>query len=1462
MLTSNEKELSNLSYTNKDFGTIYPELLDLATKLSYKWDPSQSDESDPGVVLLKLAALMADKNNYNIDKNILELFPLSVTQLPNARQLFDQLGYTMRYYQSATTDIELVLVNPPIPTESDYSDLGVDTILGDKTEEEIEKYWEDTEMIYTLPRFTMISDPDNTIVYTITDEITLSTNGITEKVSAIQGTANQYLINGEKLITPANLDYNNRLYFTETDIAENGIFITTGQYDDWKRVDNLLIQEIGTPCYKFGITEDGNKCYLEFPTDIDTLMGSGLNITYIRTSGLEGNIAKTKLNQFHVDTKGERYIPSISGDKKQECTLTSENVFIKNPLAAVNGKNPETIDEAYKSYQKVKNTFGTLVSLKDYTDFMITNENVSNGYVCDRTNDIQSSYKILNSSATTSNNTVTVITKDSESHKPNMLAYDLKTYALAYVDTVSNAVAFNETFRVLTDETSNVNDMYNLLHDTETGWGELKSIQHDFIDIKPYEIMMIKNKYHIDAKIIPQFKVTTLQETDIKNKVHEALYKALNSKEMNYGDPVEYDVIYDTIMNADPRIKALVLQDIVYKTYAVYTDDNKTKKIYELQIDSGSIQPEYSKEENELPDKSKTPHDLWDKFRREIYSKSVLAGKTQFLVKEGEFNHSLQENETQIQEGLYYVDTDTTIKIPFGNPPQSHGTSDALSENENMIFTAVNLIDDVPYTNYCKFIYKFGKFTSANPANAEKIFITKDYDYTMMNENDYIIFLWKPDDNEGTPYYYRKYVAEDKYDADFKPAKIDTFSTTFSLKERQPDFTYNYIDNEGESAEKSGIDLSSLNFFNQLPPTGSKYKGTITGTINIGSEQDPFILDANTFISKIAGSDYVLSGTNQITTKTINKIHINNKTGNGTDRVYWILNNPTSLNTYKLFDATSDTKQSYTLQTGEYLIYGNYAQTQLVMLSSGTKIERENKNGNMGKWEVNVISYDDFISDPYRKLDGYWKLIDESTDLYATEQQFYQIGAKCKVQLDEVIPGTKNSEIPTSIQISTSKTKIEYVEGSPAESSIEEIRREYLCKHKITLINESNELTPLPYRNKPEYSWLAKSILNLNCSPSKPQIIIANRQNVKFYNNSTFKEEGGIPTSELEVLMELPLTSEYFAKQDNLANTTLFDTKLITNREISLTGGTKIDTTSLDLISGEIIPLNVSTFIPTRPNLAMATSATSSGIETRPFAPVDNTTLKNWKFELDSSGTSVSVKLPSKSSYKDLNIAEYVLPIMLPTGEYIIPLTCTNNLTGNNNLLQITFHLETLTGQGAPAGNIVPEGSTVNIGTEQSPEYVINSDINPNGLSRTLLTNVLGDSVSYGSIGTHSLKLTLEDTNRDDGLVQGYLTVFFDTTDIESETLITLGTPYHYTYKHDSIAEFPEMLDEINKWNNYKDKALFNYTYQVKEEDLLENPLDSSSFVNSSHPYNPYTICQWDITDKENNKIVIENKIK
>ena len=87
MINEKDIQISNKSYTNKQFSTIYPELIDLSKKLGDKWDAENTNESDPAIVLTKLMAFIADKNNYNIDKNVLENFMPSCTQESSMRAL-------------------------------------------------------------------------------------------------------------------------------------------------------------------------------------------------------------------------------------------------------------------------------------------------------------------------------------------------------------------------------------------------------------------------------------------------------------------------------------------------------------------------------------------------------------------------------------------------------------------------------------------------------------------------------------------------------------------------------------------------------------------------------------------------------------------------------------------------------------------------------------------------------------------------------------------------------------------------------------------------------------------------------------------------------------------------------------------------------------------------------------------------------------------------------------------------------------------------------------------------------------------------------------------------------------------------------------------------------------------------------------------------------------------------------
>ena len=250
----------------------------------------------------------------------------------------------------------------------------------------------------------MVCNSDKSVVYTLlgpasgtTDDnfnvvdSKLPCDGQAVVFKAIQGVAINYAINGVTNITPDYLDDKNRLYFDSTDIAENGIFITNvgeNNYKDWVRKDNLVAEALSNTFYKFGVSSDGDYCYIEFPEDCDQIFKRGINITYIRTTGSQGNVKAKELSQFYNDL-------SVTGPSGESTTLNSDNVSITNPASAATGADPEDIDSAYRNYQRVVGTFNTLVTLRDYLNYILRSGLVSNGFVCDRTNDVQSTYKVM-----------------------------------------------------------------------------------------------------------------------------------------------------------------------------------------------------------------------------------------------------------------------------------------------------------------------------------------------------------------------------------------------------------------------------------------------------------------------------------------------------------------------------------------------------------------------------------------------------------------------------------------------------------------------------------------------------------------------------------------------------------------------------------------------------------------------------------------------------------------------------------------------------------------------------------------------------------------------------------------------------------------------------------------------------------------------------------------------------------
>lgn len=709
--------LGPLSYTNKDFQEIFPEQLDLVKNLTDKWDPSQSNESDPGVILLKANAVIADKNNYQIDKNVLELSPDSVTQDANARKLFSQLGYNMRWYTSATTTITLKYL--PSEDETDTSDIVI------------------------IPPFTMVSDSSSDKVYTLLGmvsnvgssdslsvkdnypskfigNILLSKSGESVAVAAIQGSIEPLTVMNETRITFDRLNNDNRLYFDTSYVAQNGVFIQNanprdvntglGNFSEWARVDNITTQNLDAKVFSFGVDADTNSCYIEFSENIATEIGSGIYVYYVISNGAEGNITARSIETFYGGATGT----SLSTAESVE--LSEDNVSLSNLNSAINGDNPESISEAYRNYKKTVGTFDTLVTTRDYQNAVNSSQLVSNSFVCDRNNDLQYSYKVVSQISEDISALKSKSLKD-KSGNPYLTAFDLKIYPLKYVEDTSDVDSYNESFEL---------DTNILKKDILEGYLENnRCVSHDFKEIETAEFPamnaeMFINEYAISCKVIPNYELTQLQRDEVEENIKKALYSKLSSKDIDFGEAPDYDTIYDIILNSDERIKTIFLDDLSYNTY--FNSGETTYPLLGSDLKNREIQTQ-------------------------IVARSILAGKTPLFKSDNDFAYSIDQEMQGVLENIEKIDTETIISVKSGEET-------TVRENESIVFYAPEYETKLTYSTYVKYIYRLTSDTlgeGKTQMNANSIF--------QLQGNDCLITFTKS--SEDSQYEYNKYSAGD-----------------------------------------------------------------------------------------------------------------------------------------------------------------------------------------------------------------------------------------------------------------------------------------------------------------------------------------------------------------------------------------------------------------------------------------------------------------------------------------------------------------------------------------------------------------------------------------------------------------------------------------------------------------------------------------------------------------------------
>lgn len=663
----NEKELriSNKSYINKDFATIYPQIIDFIKKETNRWDPESSNESDPGIVLVKLMAFVSDILGYNVDKNVLENFLLSATQESSVRKLCDMLGYHMGYYIAPTTKLTLTYVNT---LGSAISFPALDTVFTSK-------------------------DEDSDISFIATQNVTLSKQNEAQTCSVIQGRLKELRVNtsgdtttseDKPLIQLSNLDDNNRIYFPEVNVAENGVFITdntgTGEFWDVKKSLNDVAPM--TKCFQFSFDSSRELPYIEFPKDIASLIGNGLYIRYVLTDGQSGNVSASTINALD-STTSDSWNNLISSDDS-----AVDNLYVRNFSATINGANPESIDTAYNNYKKVVGTFNTLTTCRDYANaiYNLTEDNgvdslVSTVQVSDRRDDINYSKRVKSYD----NLGEVIINKTDATH---LNAFQLCCYPLAPISSLSDTRQYNYSFSPLTTSGR------SLTTEIEDAIEKYKTISHDYKILDANDVYAFKNRLSLEGGLITNYKVNAYEIVEIDNNVINQLIADFNARKIDYGYEIPYDSLVDSVMKSDKRINYVSLMEPKLTTYVMLRNGTE----YPLLSEDGAT------------------------YYVNLLAKNILAGKVALFDYDNRFNFELGQQKISgkdmVNEKVKSISTELSLTL-------TNNVEEKLYKNEAVQFIAPNLITELTYPAYCYFRFVSTTHNKLNPVTANTAYELK-----------------------------------------------------------------------------------------------------------------------------------------------------------------------------------------------------------------------------------------------------------------------------------------------------------------------------------------------------------------------------------------------------------------------------------------------------------------------------------------------------------------------------------------------------------------------------------------------------------------------------------------------------------------------------------------------------------------------------------------------------------------
>lgn len=528
-----------IDYTGKDFPALYNEMLQLIPELTDKW--VTSSEIDPGMVLVKLMAIMGDKLNYNNDKNSLENMISYVTQRKNARALFKDRGYNMQWYKAGTGVVSVrinsvpqlnsgtapttrvIKFSTPIVFSNEKEDMFFTCVNANQT-----------QMDATVGNFLNFDIVQGSyITYTTSNASDSTPNGV-----------------------PVSELINNSITLPNLKVAQNAIYITGDNITiPFERVDNVLLYP-DKNCFELDIDDKEQTCTLVFSESISKF--NTLFINYIVTDGLEGNSSAGTITKI----KSKVSILTYTNDEHNEEELDTSNLGIYQEYEITGGDDAETINQAEYNYKLQLPKSDALITSSDYRKKIKSLKNyndvpfISNVMISDRNTDINFSKSgyVLDSGAE-------VYKVVQSSPNPfSLFAYligETTNYAGGFVPVCSSSLLVDINDALQEERIIK----FNLIYPTPTA------------DNSSNKFYWLLAKYCPNIQVVTKEKVTQSQGSEIISNILNAIKYNFSCDKLNLGEAIDYYTLYSVCINADSRIQALALEPLKY-TYTMYTVDS------------------------------------------------------------------------------------------------------------------------------------------------------------------------------------------------------------------------------------------------------------------------------------------------------------------------------------------------------------------------------------------------------------------------------------------------------------------------------------------------------------------------------------------------------------------------------------------------------------------------------------------------------------------------------------------------------------------------------------------------------------------------------------------------------------------------------------------------------------------------------------------------------------------------